>query len=441
MSINSGIVSRQRKNSRLFSRLVTFCAFPLLLTISAFVCPTVGGGGTQGPGTTVNGSTRGAPLAPNVFTQLHMFDAKHGWATSPNHILTTSDGGMDWTNVTPVEWLNAFNGTPTSDPNSASGIIAQSYFLNARVGWIASLSRNNITPPVVTPGQVPSMTSTTQKVYILATIDGGTTWMAAHPIDVSGVIKVMRPYFIDENEGWLEVGVTDGTTESSFDGASGTPPPLTDPGEGIRVYHSVDGGITWGDPVAATQALPTPGPTKSPVVRPCTTRACAGGGLTSTLPGSAGDKGGLPAIVNAPRKGTQASSSDYSSNVTSAQSNAYVARQTQAIDGPPPTDGLKNNFSAMVNCIVPENLTVPQLLNEANTPHCPTPIPALTSDTQGCTVTGTNDTLLWTTAATQNERWLSTSSDSGANWSAPTDGLVGGSTLSPQMVPREVLLN
>jgi hypothetical protein len=35
-----------------------------------------------------------------------MLDSSHGWALNVNSILKTSDGGKDWTCVTPAGWLN-----------------------------------------------------------------------------------------------------------------------------------------------------------------------------------------------------------------------------------------------------------------------------------------------------------------------------------------------
>src|SRR5689334_3246815 len=37
-------------------------------------------------------------------SQLKMLDANNGWATTSSAVLKTSDGGQQWTDVTPADW-------------------------------------------------------------------------------------------------------------------------------------------------------------------------------------------------------------------------------------------------------------------------------------------------------------------------------------------------
>jgi hypothetical protein len=160
-----------------------------------------------------------------------MLDANNGWAVTGSSVLKTSDGGQHWTDVTPSDWEATSNqGTPPDQ--STNKPISAAFFLDANNGWIVSSNAgavgNSIAATVAAGNGTPTVNAQMQ-VYVRATIDGGHSWMDAHPIDVNNLSQIYPPSFINQHEGWLALTTTnsDGTQHRGY------------------VYRSTDGGITW----------------------------------------------------------------------------------------------------------------------------------------------------------------------------------------------------
>ncbi len=135
------------------------------------------------------------------FASIRMVSQSIGWATAQKTtILKTTDGGNDWTNVTPH-----YNGTPTT---------IVSTFMDGQHGWIAYEG---------TIGQNP--------ITILRTTDGGQSWQSAtiSPNEPAGVVAMQ---FRGSNYqlGWIMVGIDGGPGAGS---------------EAFGLYATQNGGQSW----------------------------------------------------------------------------------------------------------------------------------------------------------------------------------------------------
>jgi len=210
--------------------------------------------------------TPGASQSVSLQT-IHMLNARDGWAiTHDTHILHTSDGPANWTDVTP--------GVGTA--NMVGATIQASYFMDQYNGWIATSINGKLTiwstsdggslwyPTALaeTGDQVTSLqftdavhgwlllssgiTATNEAISLLTTPDGGSTWL---PVDsattqdkdvpqhlpFSGVKTGMT--FTDNADGWLT---------GSLQGTNSQP---------LALYVSTNGGESW---EARSLAVPTP---------------------------------------------------------------------------------------------------------------------------------------------------------------------------------------
>ncbi len=173
------------------------------------------GGSTPTPGTTpastaTVGSTPIVSGTPGVngpdcaeqasLLSFRMLDSSHGWALNVNAILKTSDGGRDWTCVTPAGWVNKI------------GMEARAtYLLDDLHAWV-----------VPTP-------QASDTVTVLRTSDGRQTWQSTTFSDSLPVV-VDPPHFINTQEGWLELVPNGGPGAGS---------------ESADIFHTTDGGQTW----------------------------------------------------------------------------------------------------------------------------------------------------------------------------------------------------
>lgn len=211
-----------------------------------------------------------------TITSIHMLDVTSGWATgglanTGDHVLITQDGGATWRDVTPPQVA------PSSDqgmPSAATG-----FFGNTTTAWVVYGNY---------------VTAAPASAIVFRTTDGGQTWAASQPIDLSaiGAADFFQPsdlrFLPDAETGWfiahLGVGMnhdyftvmqtTDGgqTWKSSIDPTAGGPQSCAKTGlhftdaqngwltgdcqgvaPGVFFKHSTDGGATWSD-----ASLPAP---------------------------------------------------------------------------------------------------------------------------------------------------------------------------------------
>jgi photosystem II stability/assembly factor-like uncharacterized protein len=173
---------------RRFSMIAAVLVVALLVSSLLLVLSRAHQSSTGNPGS----SQKPAGGAVALLT-LHMIDTMTGWALSEYAVLRTTDGGINWKNVSP--------------PNITLTRNSIAEFCTASVVWIA----------------IPQAQATSTQV--LHTIDGGTTWQqstirAAFPRQIT---------FIDSQNGWLLAGwrQTGGAAES------------------VSVFRTTDGGKTW----------------------------------------------------------------------------------------------------------------------------------------------------------------------------------------------------
>jgi photosystem II stability/assembly factor-like uncharacterized protein len=106
-------------------------------------------------------------------TAIHMVDAHTGWAigglvTPGDHVLFTTDGGNTWKDVTPPE--EAATG---GEQKAATG-----YFQDAQSAWVVFSYLSGTTPA---------------QSVVWRTQDGGATWQASQPLDLSGLNEFYNP--------------------------------------------------------------------------------------------------------------------------------------------------------------------------------------------------------------------------------------------------------
>lgn len=155
-----------------------------------------------------------------------------GWALDEERLMWTGDAGESWREITP--------------PVSADFTIADVFFLNANLGWVAA-------SPALAGDQA------ILPVQIMRTEDGGQSWQsysfeASLPYPVNA--RPTQIEFIDPQHGWLVVDRTATMNSSAAD-----------------LYESSDGGITWN-----LKSLPFSGPVHfiSPSVGRTTGSCCTG---------------------------------------------------------------------------------------------------------------------------------------------------------------------
>jgi photosystem II stability/assembly factor-like uncharacterized protein len=127
-----------------------------------------------------------------------MLDARSGWALTASTVLTTSDGGLHWHDVTPA--------------NAGLNTQAQGQFLNAQNAWIAIGPANQQEGP---------------GIAVLRTADGGASWQRS-TIPDSLVSQVDVPHFLNSRQGWIEVSSTPGAGSARSD-----------------IWGTSDGGQNW----------------------------------------------------------------------------------------------------------------------------------------------------------------------------------------------------
>jgi photosystem II stability/assembly factor-like uncharacterized protein len=168
-------------------------------------------------------ATTTSPLAtpqPVALAAIHMLTPVDGWALAADtgRILRTTDGGMQWQDVS----------IPAVSPRPGD----TAYFLDVENVWAA----------VSSPAS-PSSDALTMTVTIYHTADGGQTWEAGTPI----LIPQGSPGqfdFVDAEHGWLLVGLG---------AAAGS--------EAVEILRTVDGGMNW-EEASLTSGFPdqsTPG--------------------------------------------------------------------------------------------------------------------------------------------------------------------------------------
>jgi photosystem II stability/assembly factor-like uncharacterized protein len=141
---------------------------------------------------------------------LHMIDLTTGWALSEHAILRTTDGGLQWKNVTP--------------PNALLTRQSMVEFLTASLTWVATSQPQGPTSQV------------------LRTTDGGQTWQQSTL--PAAYLKQMT--FVDSQHGWILSGW----------GATGGA------AEAVSVFRTSDGGKTWmnvSNALPASTDIPPPG--------------------------------------------------------------------------------------------------------------------------------------------------------------------------------------
>ncbi len=163
----------------------------------------------------------GPPIAhlaagqPVTITTITMLDANNGWAVGGvtdmrlgvgDHVLRTSDGGQTWRDVTP----------PEPAPAEPPGGSAIGFYQDANTAWV---TYSYYAPPS-TPGN-----------FVWRTADGGQTWQASQPLDISGLGDFFGPsdmVFVDDQTGWMLVHVGAGMNHDY-----------------VALYATHDGGQTW----------------------------------------------------------------------------------------------------------------------------------------------------------------------------------------------------
>jgi photosystem II stability/assembly factor-like uncharacterized protein len=144
-------------------------------------------------------------------TSIHMIDVNVGWAIGGlvnigDHVLHTSDGGNTWMDLTPPEEV-----APSGDNKTATG-----FFQDAQTAWVIFSNTSGITP---------------SQSVVWHTQDGGLSWQASQPLDISDLTEFYNPshlQFVAGQTGWLLVHVGVGMNHDY-----------------IVLYRSQDGGASW----------------------------------------------------------------------------------------------------------------------------------------------------------------------------------------------------
>ncbi len=163
-------------------------------------------------------SAGGQSANPPNLTHIYMVDANTGWGLShdgdlsdtylPHNLVRTTDGGSTWTKATPTG--------ATSDT-----VMLDIYFLDANIGWVATIDQQQ--QPQGTP----------MAVTVRSTTDGGQTW-SSKDVSFSGGFATPYPFvsldFLDANHGWMTIYGPGGMS--------------TTPGQ---LFTTTDGGKSWAE--------------------------------------------------------------------------------------------------------------------------------------------------------------------------------------------------
>ena len=203
----TGRISRSRRVSELVALLlITALAGSLIVLFTVH---------TSSP------AHHGTNLQSDQVQQIHMMDARNGWAiTHPapaaSHktalaLMRTTDGGQTWYDVTPPEPY-AQSGTGTSTANIEVSTYPITDFLSATTAWIA------FTPLAY------------EAMPLYFTKDGGKTWQESQLPAGNASSGAIQMSFIDEQHGWLLTAPIEAT-------------PLDT--ESVILFQTVDSGKTW----------------------------------------------------------------------------------------------------------------------------------------------------------------------------------------------------
>ncbi len=147
-----------------------------------------------------------APGTAVTITAIRMLDAGLGWGLGgtegrSDHVLRTQDGGLTWSDVTPLE--------PAEEHRTASAI-----FLDAQNAWTVYWTENG---PLAAD------------VFVWRTGNGGASWAASRRLEPAG--ELFFPLFwasADPRHGWLMVGAGAGMSHQY-----------------VILFRSEDGGGIW----------------------------------------------------------------------------------------------------------------------------------------------------------------------------------------------------
>jgi photosystem II stability/assembly factor-like uncharacterized protein len=145
------------------------------------------------PGKTITPLPTPATGQQTVFAELHMFDAQTGWALVSEQVWRTTDGGLQWRNVTPKASSAALPQVFSAD------------FLTATLAWIA------FWPTGATTAELEETTN------------GGQTWQVNTLQIERGAISFLNP-----QDGWVCANEGAAAGSSAFD-----------------LFRTTDGGATW----------------------------------------------------------------------------------------------------------------------------------------------------------------------------------------------------
>ena len=146
------------------------------------------------------------PGDPVRLRYIQMFDANSGWAiggsaTGQDHILITSNGGLQWNDISPPERVDLSLGEQK---------IASGFFLNSQQGWVHYLDSNTI----------------------WRTVDQGRGWEPSLALETEINLPypvVPRPLqFVDTMNGWQMIYEESGMSHDY-----------------VTLYSSQDGGLRW----------------------------------------------------------------------------------------------------------------------------------------------------------------------------------------------------
>ena len=187
-----------------------YVSTPTIAPISTAVDPTF----TPAPTSTAIASLR--PGQPLILAMIHMSDEQNGWGIDVGeHIVYTTDGGLTWKDVTPL------NGAYRD-----SGFFA----LDANTAWATPYQQGCATE---------NCAPTPNNASVWRTTDGGNTWQEGHvclqsqecnfDFDVPPEAYIpITLEFVDETTGWLLIVVDHMMNQDRY-----------------RLYKTMDSGAHW----------------------------------------------------------------------------------------------------------------------------------------------------------------------------------------------------